>query len=512
MRKTVVKISVVLLVIIFLPIGFFLVNELTKLSQDEQMVENVFNKQLESILFSVNQYSENVISYWINNLDLPLECKSEAMEGVANNILSNNPSIQQISFMDIETERNRISFGRDSTLSFKTLNKEENVINKLVENLKKDYQKIETLSANEETILFFVMKNQNTNVLCVITVHTESFIQGLGSQIQQISQELFYISVQDTTSGNIVFATDGNSSENLELQKTPMWYFPNYIIGIRLLSSTITELVSERGQKGKSILWGLVIVVLIGAVFVIWTIRKEVRLAELKSGFVSNVSHEIRTPLALISMYAESLKLKRVKPEKQGKYLDTIYSESVKLSEIVNRVLNFSKIENNNKQFEIKPYSANELILHTLDSYAPHFEKNEVEISYVQMEKKVHINADKVAVSEAITNLLDNAIKYGKPEDKRISIHSIVQNDSVIIEIEDNGIGISAKDKKHIFDKFYRVSKGDRANKVKGSGLGLNIVKQIMKNHGGNVTVKSKLGEGSSFRLKFVRTKNKANE
>lgn len=511
MRKTVVKISVVLVVIIFLPIGFFLVNELTKLSQNEQMVENVFNKQLESILFSINQYSENVISYWINNLDLPLDCESVTMEGVATNMLSNNPSIQQISFMDIETERNKVSFGRDSTLSFKTLNSEENIINRLVENLKKDYQKIETRSLNEETILFFVMKNQNANVLCVISVHTESFIQGLGSQIQQVSQELFYISVQDTVSGNIVFATEGSTDENLELQEVSMWYLPTYKIGIRLLSSTIKELVLERGQKGRYILWSLVIVVLIGAVFVLGTIRKEVRLAELKSGFVSNVSHEIRTPLALISIYAESLKLKRVKPEKQDKYLDTIYSESVKLSEIVNRVLNFSKIENNKKVFDIKPYSVNELIVHTLDSYAPHFEENEVEIFYVPMEKEVHINADKVAVSEAITNLFDNAIKYGKPEDKRISIRSIIQNDSVIVEIEDNGIGISTKDKKHIFDKFYRVSKGDRANKVKGSGLGLNIVKQIMKNHGGNITVKSKLGEGSIFRLKFVSTKNKAN-
>ena len=512
MRGTILKISIVLLVIIFLPIGFFLVNEFTKLSQDEQMVEDVFNEQLESILYSVNQNSENIISYWVSNLDLPIACGDDAMKSVANNILVNNPTIESIHFLEVNSKTNLATYGDFPANNYTKVLEDEKKLEALVDFLSKDYQKIETQSFGEITGIYFLMKNQAENVLCFINVRSEEFIQqALGPQIQQVSQDLFFISVRDTISGNIVFEAMGNSEDNLELLEVPMWYFPSYKIGIRLLSSTIEELVAKRGQKGRSILWFLVLTVIIGAAFVIWNIRKEIRLAELKSGFVSNVSHEIRTPLALISMYAESLKFKRVKPEKEDKYMDTIYSESLKLSEIVNRVLNFSKIENNKKVYDIKPHLASRLIESTIESYMPHIEENKVKITY-DLPKDIYIDADKVAVSEALINLFDNAIKYGKPEGKKINVRCYAEKENVFIEVEDNGIGISGKDKKYIFDKFFRVSKGDRANKVKGSGLGLNIVKQIMKNHHGSVEVKSKLGEGSTFRLKFVRTKNNKND
>lgn len=513
MRKTILKISIVLLVIIFLPIGFFLVNELSTLSQDEQMVERVFNKQLESILFSVNQYSENVISYWASNLDLPIACNSDAMEGVANNILENNPSIEQIGFIQIAGNENLAIYGQSPGIPRDLITSDSVKLNRLIGFLENDYQKIEILSLDKKTVLYFVMKNQAANVLCFIIINSENFIQqSLGPEIQQVSQELFYISVSDSISGNIIIATEGTSLDPLEVRETPLWYFPGYIIGIRLLSGTLNELVSERGQKGRNILWGLVIVVLIGAVFVIWNIRKEIRLAELKSDFVSNVSHEIRTPLALIAMYAETLKLKRInKPEKQEEYLETIYSESVKLSNIVNRILNFSKIENRKKIFDLEPLLVNDLIHAVLNSYKPHFEANKVAVIYSPIENNIYIKANQEGVSEALINLFDNAVKYGKESGKKVNLRCRVQKKNVIIEVEDNGPGISAKDRNHIFDKFYRVTKGNLANNVKGSGLGLNIVKQIMKTHGGSVSVKSKIGEGSCFRLKFLTAKNKNN-
>ena len=508
MRNTILKISIVLLVIICLPIGFFLVNEFTKLSQDEQMVEDVFNEQLESILYSVNQYSENIISYWISNLDLPVASNTDAMSGVVNNILNNNPSIRSICFFDLQTKNIRAAYGSDTVNNLSSVLDDDKKLSSLVSFLEKDYQKVETINLGTNTGIYFLLKNQTGNLLCYISVYTNDFIQqAMGPQIQKVSQDLFFISVRDTISGNLIFETTGNTGDDTGLLEMPMWYFPSHKIGIRLLSSTIEELVAKRGQKGRSILWFLVLTVIIGAAFVIWNIRKEIRLAELKSGFVSNVSHEIRTPLALISMYAESLKFKRVKPEKEEKYMDTIYSESLKLSEIVNRVLNFSKIENNKKVYEIKPHLASRLIEATIESYMPHIDENKVKITY-DLPKDIYIEADKVAVSEALINLFDNAIKYGKPVGKKINVRCFAEKENVFVEVEDNGIGISGKDKKYIFDKFYRVSKGDRANKVKGSGLGLNIVKQIMKNHHGGVDVKSKLGEGSIFRLRFVRTKN----
>ncbi len=510
MRKTILKITIVLLVIIILPIGFFLVNELSKLSQDEQMVERVFNKQLESILYSVNQYSENVISYWASNLDLPIDCNGQAMDGIANNILANNPSILQIGFIQINSNKPLAIYNKHAEILNNYIGPKGIEVNRLIEFIKNGYQKIENLSIDDTTVLYFVMKNQPENVLCYITLDPERFIQqSLGPEIQQVSQELFYISVSDSLGGNVIYATEGNISDSLDVQQTALWYFPQYTMGIRLLSQTLDELVSERGQKSRNLLWGIVFIVFIGAIFVIRNIRKEFHLAELKSDFVANVSHEIRTPLALITMYAETLKLKRIKnEEKQDKYLSTIYSESLKLANIVNRILNFSKIEKKKTIFNFEPLPVNELINEIFDSYKAHFETNNVSVEYSPLKTDVYINGDSGGITEALINLFDNAVKYGKASNKKVTLRSKIQKKSVIIEVEDNGIGISSKDRNLIFEKFFRVSKGDLANNIQGSGLGLNIVKQIMKSHNGSVSVKSKPGEGSCFCLKFPIIKN----
>jgi len=513
MRKTILKITIVLLVVVSLPIGFFLVDELTKLSRDEQLIGRVFNKQLESILNSVNQHSENIISYWAGSLDLPVACNSEAMAGVANNIMANNLAVEHIGFIDADTKTARALYSRNPS-GEKGIDIPGGIESEpLVEFLKNNYQKIEILPVEDKTVLYFAMKNQSGDMLCFITVDPVRFIrQSLGPEIQQVSQEAFYISVADSASGDIIFSTEGNITVPEELQTATLWYFPGYTIGIRLLSQTIDEMVAERGKKGKALLWGMVAVVIVGAVFVILNIRKEIRLAELKSGFVSNVSHEIRTPLALIAMYAETLKLKRLKrPEKQEEYLDVIHAESQKLAGMVNRILNFSKIEKGKKIFHFQPLCLNELIPDILEAYKPHFEAGKVEVEYTPPESDVYINADREGITDVLVNLFDNAVKYGKETGKKVAVRCFAGKNSVSIEVEDNGVGIAAKDRQHIFDKFYRVAKGDLANRVKGSGLGLNIVKQVMKSHGGAVSVKSKVGEGSCFRLMFPIMKNKNN-
>ncbi|MBN1821784.1 MAG: HAMP domain-containing histidine kinase [Prolixibacteraceae bacterium] len=509
MRKTILKITVVLLVIIFLPIGFFLVNDLTKLNQDEQMVEQVYNKQLASILTAVNQHSENIISYWASSLDLPVDCNSEAMKGIAGNLLINNPSIRQIGFTLINSEKPLAVYSRNNEKGSTVQVPKGEDINQLIEFIRDDYQKIEVLKHDDLTVLYFVMKNQQQATLCFINVVTEQFIlQSLGPEIQQVSQDMFYIAVSDSVSKQVIFATENSATDTNDLQQTSLWYFPGYQIGIRLLSRTIDELVKERSKKGRYILWGLVIVVVFGAVFVIWNIRKEIILAELKSGFVSNVSHEIRTPLALIAMYAETLRLKRLKKlEKQDEYLEVIHSESEKLANMVNRILNFSKIEKGKRIFNTQNIPLLEFIPNVMDSYKPYFEENKVDVTCNMPEEEIFINADREAISEVFFNLFDNAVKYGKETGKRVEVRCLKHKKNIVIEVEDNGIGISGKDRKYIFDKFYRARKGDLANRVKGSGLGLNIVRQVMKGHGGDVSVKSKLNEGSCFRLKFPMNK-----
>jgi two-component system phosphate regulon sensor histidine kinase PhoR len=133
-----------------------------------------------------------------------------------------------------------------------------------------------------------------------VIINPDTYIdQNLRAQIQQISQELFYIQIKQKESGRIVFYTGERAEPNDSLQSADMWYVPGYELGIRLKSKTLTDLASERTQRDNYLLLGIGILVILGFLFVIFNIRKEIKLAELKSEFVSNVSHEIRTPLAL---------------------------------------------------------------------------------------------------------------------------------------------------------------------------------------------------------------------
>jgi two-component system phosphate regulon sensor histidine kinase PhoR len=241
-----------------------------------------------------------------------------------------------------------------------------------------------------------------------------------------------------------------------------------------------------------------------GFAFVLFNIRKEMKLAGLKSEFVSNVSHEIRTPLALISMYAETLVLKRVKTEeKQQEYLKTIQQESVRLTDIVNRILNFSRIEKNKIRYRFEEIDLKEVVPEAMAEACSYLDSAHVDCRFSPDAADALVVADYASVKTMVGNLIDNAIKYSAAADKKIDIRLLKKQKQVWLEVEDNGIGISTKHQKYIFDQFYRVTEGDLAHKAKGSGLGLNLVKRLMKAHGGDVSVRSKLGEGSTFILKF---------
>jgi two-component system phosphate regulon sensor histidine kinase PhoR len=246
------------------------------------------------------------------------------------------------------------------------------------------------------------------------------------------------------------------------------------------------------------------LLVLLGFLFVIVNIRRQIRLAEMKSEFVSNVSHEIRTPLALISMCAETLLLKRLKTEeKQQEYLKSIYRESMRLADIVNHILDFSRMEKNKRIYRFEKVNLNEYIPYIIRSVGTHLENSHVNCRFVPEKDDLTIMADPEAFKDVMANLIDNAIKYNDSSEPKIEIRLSQSQDQIVVEVEDNGIGISARHQRYIFDQFYRVTEGDLAHKAKGSGLGLNLVKRIMKEHGGIVSVRSKPCEGSTVSLKF---------
>jgi two-component system phosphate regulon sensor histidine kinase PhoR len=193
----------------------------------------------------------------------------------------------------------------------------------------------------------------------------------------------------------------------------------------------------------------------------------------------------------------------RIKDEaKKHEYYKIIRTETNRLSGIVNKILNFSKIEGGRRNYKFTETDLNELVDQIIKNYSHHFKVKGMEYSVNTMKNLPLVKVDAEAVTDAMINLIDNAIKYGG-ENKRIEISTGISLRMVYIDLKDHGIGIDPKHHKLVFDKFYRVTSGNLAHKAKGTGIGLSIVKHIMEAHKGEVSLRSVPGEGSIFRLSF---------
>jgi two-component system, OmpR family, phosphate regulon sensor histidine kinase PhoR len=507
MRKFIFRITIILVVIISLPVFFLVIRQLSDLTENEKIVKGVFEKQIETILFSLNQTSDNIIKSWINQIDLPTEYNSEIHDKIVNSIFENNQAIHKIEFVDLTQDKIIFKKQRIDSVQNLTQIPNEKVIDELKKLFADGYQRIESRSNGEFTNLYFLFKNRGKNVLGVIYINTKTFIeQNLGPNIQQVAQQSFIIKVTSIKENKILYSVGPIDENLLDSQTRAAWYLPGIEFSIQLRSATINSLVRERSIRENYIFAGVLLIVFFGILFVILSIRKEIFLSEMKSEFVSNVSHEIRTPLALISLYAETLLLKRFKTkEKESEYLSVIQLEAQRLSEMVNRILTFSKMEKKKRIYNQTEIDLNSLIEEVIYSYSPHLREMNVKYILELQTENLTILADKEAIVECLINLLDNSVKYGQETGKMVTIRTLQKQGRIQLDIEDNGIGISKKHQRHIFEKFYRVTKGNLAYKAKGTGLGLNIVKQIMENIGGQVTVKSVLGEGSCFSLLFPK-------
>ncbi len=238
-----------------------------------------------------------------------------------------------------------------------------------------------------------------------------------------------------------------------------------------------------------------------GVLLALRTANRAMKLSEMKSEFVSNISHELRTPLASIRMFAELLRLgKTSSTEKVREYGDYIDAESRRLSQLIDNILDFSRIESGRKVYRFVRGDLLEVVQGAVlgfevrlrhDGFAVRFQTPGEALPDVEM--------DKDAVSQALHNLLDNAVKYSGAS-KEIAVRLAPDGDGVRLSVEDHGIGIPRPEQDKIFDRFHRVGTG-LVHDVKGSGLGLSIVHHIVKAHRGRVAVESEPGKGSAFSI-----------
>jgi signal transduction histidine kinase len=285
-----------------------------------------------------------------------------------------------------------------------------------------------------------------------------------------------------------------------EVEYTSEEVLPAMVWSIKYTGTTIAEMGAKFLRYNFTIL-GALCLLMMGGIFLTYrNISREMNLARLKSDFVANVSHELRTPLALIRLYAETLELGRLNSkEKYQEYFRIIREESERLSSLINNILDFSRIEAGRKEYEFKETDLSELVRSTLDTYRFQIEQNGFTFEENIAKDIPPVNVDREAIARSLLNLVNNALKYSKDK-KYIGVSLYRANGSVRLEVADHGIGIPIAEQDKIFEKFYRC--GDPlVHNVKGSGLGLSLVRHIVRAHGGEVKVESAPDQGSKFTI-----------
>jgi signal transduction histidine kinase len=276
--------------------------------------------------------------------------------------------------------------------------------------------------------------------------------------------------------------------------------FPDLVMAIRYPGTTI-KAINQRFLRSSYIILGTLSLLLItGLFFTYRSVTKTMELAKLKSDIVSNVSHELRTPLALIRLYAETLELGRI-PDEQRKleYYRIVRKESERLTALINNILDFSRIEAGKKEYEFRETNLPSLVRDTLDSYHYQIEQNGFRYEEHISNDVPPVRVDREAIARSLLNLVNNALKYSSA-DKYLAVSLYPENGSVKLDVVDHGIGIPRAEQHKIFDKFYRVC-DPMCHDNKGSGLGLALVRHIVKAHGGEISVESTPGKGSKFTI-----------
>ena len=215
---------------------------------------------------------------------------------------------------------------------------------------------------------------------------------------------------------------------------------------------------------------------------------------------ISNISHDLKTPITAVKGYVEGL-LDGVAdtPEKQKKYLRTIYNKANDMDRLINELTFYSKIDTNRIPYTFNKINVKEYFDDCFEDIGMEMSQQQISLSYDnKVAPDVMVIADAEQIKRVINNIVGNSVKYMDKPDKSIAIRVMDVGDFVQVEIEDNGRGIAAKDLPYIFDRFYRTDTSRNSSKG-GSGIGLSIVHKVMEDHGGKVWATSREGEGTTM-------------
>lgn len=311
----------------------------------------------------------------------------------------------------------------------------------------------------------------------------------------------FEYGVYDCSSERMVY---GNyvplktAKEKITAKNLPKWSNQSYYFGVQF-PNRAAHIINQMGIWSFSSIVLLLVITFFA--YTLFVILKQKRLSEVQKDFINNMTHEFKTPIATISVSAEVLKDPGIihQPERLRNYAGIIEKENVRLKQQVERVLVMARLDKEAMDLKKEPVDVHELIQDSIRHHTMALQERRGIVNSELIATQVNVDADKHHLTAVFNNLLDNAIKYCK-EIPHITIRTSNKSKGCMIEITDNGIGISHEHQRRIFKKFYRVPTGN-VHDVKGFGLGLSYAKTVVEAHKGEILLESEPGKGCSFRI-----------
>lgn len=355
---------------------------------------------------------------------------------------------------------------------------------------------------DEQMMLIYWRKSQN-ELIAGCSINMDKLAERINAVLPQVLTKTRFLTVlnQDGKpiihSGSFVPPEWKKPFAAREISRLlPRWEVVIYLANPQIISA-------RARQISLSILLLVVIlftVIVVSGFVLLRSVNSEIRLAKQKTTFVTNVSHELKTPLTSIRLFAELLKERRQPdPSKQEKYLNIMLSEIERLTRLINNVLDFARMNKGTRNYSKKVCDCSELCRELIENQRVRLEHNGFKIEVEYAEKPILTNIDSEAIKQAILNVISNAEKYSS-QDKWIGITVSANSSNVNIAISDHGIGIDQSQSELIFKEFYRIDDSLTA-KVQGTGLGLTITRQILRDHDGEITYRKNEPAGSVFVL-----------
>jgi len=365
----------------------------------------------------------------------------------------------------------------------------------------RDYK---TIDNNDFLVISSMIPDENNNDLqgiLGVTINSDYLENKILTDIINVinAGEIVNFTIANIN-GRILY---GERDTTEEISKTTEYFdnnFPPWRIDAYSAVSTGTGLI---GLHKSFYFWTILTLLLIlsfGVVLIVRTVAHEMEVLRIKSDFVSSVSHEFKTPLTSIKALTERLLEGKVEDQgKMNQYFSVISQDTYKLTHLVGNILDFAKIEEGKKEYDFEETDMIEWLDQTVENFKKENLQREITIRTRIPDDVPHLSIDKNAMTMAVSNLLDNAIK-SSTEKNEIDVIVVKNVNNFLIKVKDYGIGIPHDELNKVFEKFYQGSNATRLS-TKGTGLGLTLVRHTIESHGGKVIVESKVNQGSTFTL-----------